>query len=230
MALAPFRRKFGKILLIVVLTVLLGWGLWHLGRWMFTIRSIEVVGENIEVRIDESKISKNLLFFPAESLRTQVLSDNQWLKDVRFEKRFPRTLRIVPILRDPMVIVQSSDRVVLVDRDGIVLTEGDQGLLLPRIVFSGLHMRIGQKLTDERVQLVLTFIDATKEDVTFRRIVYEENAYFRAIAEKVNILIAQDKSVSETVSTLQMLFAGFRIKGTLPSVVDLRFDKPVVTF
>jgi hypothetical protein len=230
MALAPFRRKFGKIFLIILLTVLFGWGMWHMGRWMFTIREIEVVGEHIQVHIDERRISKNLLFFPAESIRAQVLSDNQWLKDVRFEKKFPSVLRIVPILRDPMVILQSSERIVLLDRDGIVLAEGDQGLSLPLIVMPGLHVRIGQKLTDERVQYILAFIDALKSDVTFHRIMYEENAYFRAIAEKVNIIIAQDRPVSKTVSTLQMLFAGFRIKGTLPSVVDLRFDKPVVTF
>ncbi len=225
-----FRRRFGKMVLTILATLLVGWVTYKLSNWVFTIRAIEIVGQNAQVQIDEDRISRNLLFFPSDILRQQVLDENPWLADVRFEKKFPGTLRIVPSLRTPVAILQSHDRVVLVDREGVVVADGDSGNRLPVLVVPLEPFRVGETLDDSRVRLALRLITQMAPDLTFTRITYENDSYLRAKTVKLDIIIAQDRPISETLATLQMLLTGFRIKGTLPTVVDLRFDKPIVTF
>lgn len=217
-------------MLAIVLTIVLGWGLYSVSSWVFTIHSIEIVGENARVQIDETRISKNLLFFPSEALRQPVLADNPWLSDVRFEKRFPGTLRIIPTKRTPIAILESGGRVVLVSRDGMILSDGDSGARLPRMIIATGPFRVGETISDERVGLALSLIDQLAKNFEFTKITYENGGYLRASSGTLDIIIAQDRPSNETIATLQTLLAGFRIKGTLPAVVDLRFDKPIVTY
>lgn len=225
-----FRRKFGSLFVSLLITILLVWGLYRLTSWAFTIHSIEVVGENAIVQIDEKRISRNLLFFPSVALREQVLTDNPWLADVRFEKRFPGSLRIVPTLRKPTAILESGDRVVLIDREGVVLSDGDSGANLPRVVVAANPFRVGDTIGDARVNLALFLIDSLRGELEFTKITQEGSGYLRAKSHTLDIIVTQDRSASDTLATLQTLLAGFRIKGTLPTVVDLRFDKPIVIF
>ena len=225
-----FRRKFGRLVLAIVLTIVLGWGLYRVSTWMFTIHTIEVVGGQAIVQIDETRISKNLLFFPSETLREDVLSDNPWLFDVRFEKRFPGTLRIVPTRRKPIAILESGGRAVYVSREGVILSDGDSLARLPRVTITINPFRVGETITDKRVLVALSLIDGLAETIEFTKITYENGGYLQATSGTLDIIVAQDRPSNETIATLQTLLSGFRIKGTLPAVVDLRFDKPVVTF
>jgi hypothetical protein len=225
-----FRRKFGRWIVAILITVGLGYGIYRLTTWVFTIHTIEIVGEHAIVTVDEKRISKNLLFFPSDVFRTQILQSSPALADVQFEKKFPGTLRIIPILRTPAAILVSSDRVVLVDEQGIVLADGDGGLHLPVLNIPTEAFRVGQALADVRVQLALALVKGLAPDVVIHSVIYENSSYLRAKSEKLDIIVTQEKSAEETMATLQLLVSGFRIKGTLPKVVDLRFDKPIVIF
>lgn len=230
MELGRLRRKFGKFILIVVATFFLGWGAYHAGKWIFTIRSIEIVGEGIHIAIDEKRLSTNLLFFPSETFRQQILSDNPLLADIQFEKKFPGTLRIIPIIRTPIAILVSGDRIVLLDNVGMVLSDGSQGKTLPHIIISVGPIRVGGKIEDDRVKRAVAIITRLGSEIAISRISYEDGGFLRANADKLDIFIPQEGSLDEMLTTLQTLLTGFRIKGTLPAVVDLRFDKPIVTF
>lgn len=227
---STFRRKFGKAFFVLSVTLLFGWGLYAISNWLFTIRSIEVVGENAIVQIDEQKIGRNLLFFPSEQLHTRVLADNPWLSDVRFEKRFPGTLRIVPTRRQPIAVLVSGDRTVLVDKEGMVVGDGDGGSDLPRLRFPPMPLRVGEIIGNDDIHLALALTEGLAGDIAIRTITRDAGGYLRAQTDTLNIIIAQDQAASDTLATLQTLLTGFRIKGTLPTVVDLRFDKPVVKF
>lgn len=223
-----FRRKFGKVLIAVIIVLLVSVGSYVLLVRFFSIRSIEVVGNDVQVIVDQKRISKNLLFFPSDKFRSELLESNPLLSDVRFEKVYPSTLRIIPTIRSPFVRLQSGDRLVLVDRTGVVLQDGDRNLPLPLIEMSLPPFRVGEKLTDPRIVLLLPFIDTFGESLSITAIIEQEGSYFQVKTAKTDIYITQDKPIDETMATLQTLIDGFRIKGTLPAVVDLRFDKPIV--
>ena len=84
---AIFVRKFGKMGGYVILFVLfLGTVSW-LGIRVFTIKNIVVVGNNIQVQVDETRLPKTLMLFPAAKLRTELLADNPILADIQFQKK-----------------------------------------------------------------------------------------------------------------------------------------------
>ncbi|OGG11266.1 hypothetical protein A2Z00_02120 [Candidatus Gottesmanbacteria bacterium RBG_13_45_10] len=223
-----FRRKFGRTITCIVLVLVSSIGLYKLSTRLFYIQTIEVIGQGVDVHIDGTRISRNLLFFPAEKLRARVLLDNPLLSDVQFQKKYPHTLRIIPMVRTPFVRLQTLDRLTLLDRSGIVLTDGDNGLPLPILAFSIPAIRVGEAIMDARVKQALAFIEGARSFLPIESITEIEGGYLQAKTGKTDIFFPQDRQVGDILATLQTLMTGVRIKGTLPAVVDLRFDKPII--
>jgi hypothetical protein len=224
------RRKIGKTILFCIFIIVFSVLSYEAVTRLFSIQVIEVVGNGIQVQVDEKKISKTLLFFPSDRLRGEVLRDNPLLADVYFRKRYPHTLVIIPTLRPAFARLQTNDRVVLLDRSGTVLMDGDQGKTLPLFRFHLQFIRVGEVISDTRVQLALSLLDRLGGVLPVDGITEQDGPYILVKTGKTDIFIPQDKELDDILATLQTLMTGFRIKGTLPEVVDLRFDKPVIKF
>lgn len=228
---AIFLRKFGYGIGYFLLFCLFSAAVYWLIIRGLTIQNIVVVGQNIQVRIDETKLPKTLLLFPSEDIRREILKDNPILEDIRFQKKYPHTLIVVPTLRGAAVRLVLPSREVLVDESGIVLADADPSSpVLPRLILDIPVVRIGETIRDLRVSSSLSFVGAVRDTVDIRMITQEDSASLRAKGDKLDILFPQEVDISARVATLQTLLAGFRIKGTLPTFIDLRFDKPVVKF
>jgi len=226
-----FWRKFGKSVGYVLLFVLFSGAVYWVSIWMFTIKKIVVVGDNIQVRVDEARLPKTLVFFPSHSLREQLLKDNPILSDLQFQKKYPHTLVIVPTLRTAVARLSLTGREVLVDESGTVLTDADASSApLPRLVVPMAAVRIGEIIGDPRVTAGISFITGIRDTLQIRSISVEDERSLRAKSDKLDILFPQDGSIPVTLATLQTLLAGFRIKGTLPTFIDLRFNKPIIKF
>ncbi len=225
-----FARRFRKTVAITAFVLLGSAGIALVINNFFSIRTIEVVGTNLAVRVDERKIPKNLLFFPTEKVRGEILGDNTMLRDVRIKKKFPGTLVFVAVGRIPIVRLVSGGREVTLDNEDIAIgIAGPSDNLLPVLSIPLPSVQLGQKVTDQRVTSAVEFIDRMgQQKVTSIRQV--ESAWLLAKVEETDIYFTQGSDISGKVNTLQTIIAGFRIKGTLPKVIDLRFDKPIVTF
>ena len=88
----------------------------------------------------------------------------------------------------------------------------------------------GVKIFDRDVLASVNFIRETRSIVPIRDITMNDTMSLRAQRATMSIVFPQHADIPALVRTLQTVIAGFRIKGTLPTTVDLRFDKPVVTF
>jgi cell division septal protein FtsQ len=199
-------------------------------RTFFVIQTIEISGDGISVIVDEKKISKNLLFFPTDKIREDILKENQLLEDVIFRKKFPHTLVIAPVLRHPFAILRTSDRVALIDSKGYVLEYGDLGKVLPTLSFANVRMTKGEKIANEKVLFAIQALSQLQSLDPGKSVTEPDGPSIEIVTEKYHLFLSKDVDLAQAIATLQTLIAGFRIKGTLPSVVDLRFDKPVVHF
>ncbi len=220
-----------KLLGRIVIVALLSFFLYRVLVWISTIRAIEVVGGGIDLAVDEAKLPNTLLFFPSEKIRRELLFDNPILADIQFKKKYPNTLVIVPVFRTAVVRLEGVGRTVLVDQSGIVLADADAAspnVPMFTIPISGL--RIGQAISDTRVTQSLAFLRGMRNILAISNISVEPDGSLRSKGDKPDILFTQDTDIIQTLTTLQTLLAGFRIKGTLPALIDLRFDKPIVKF
>jgi cell division septal protein FtsQ len=224
------RRRYGKAFIAVLCVLLLSALIYRIITRVFSLETIEVVGSDVQVLLDNKKVPKNLLFFPSDTIRSLILKDNPLLSDVQFVKKYPHTLIIKPVIRIPYVILQTDTRSVLLDRTGIVLTDGTQGMSLPVLHFTPDTIHVGENIRDSRVLTAIACIENMRSYLTVSSVEESDGASIHIKSDKTSIFITQLKPIRETLATLQTLIAGFRIKGTLPMVVDLRFDKPIIKF
>ncbi len=197
---------------------------------VFVIREIRVLGGGVQVEVREERMPKTLLFFPSEKIRAQLLADNPILADIQFKKKYPGTLVIVPTMRTPFAILATDSRRVSVSEEGFVLGDADTATVLPVITATFEGIRVGQKISNPGVLTSLKIIRGMQEIMPMTTVTIMEEGLVRARAGKLDILFTQQSDAARLMSTLQTLVTGFRIKGTLPSVIDVRFDKPIVRF
>lgn len=222
------RRLARQIVSVVSLLVIAALGTVGLDR-LFTLRQIEVVGDPIQIQVDKDRLGKNLFFLQTAQLEQQLLASYPLLGTVTFSKSFPSTLVLHVTLRQPYVYVVSQSHQYLVDRDGIVLSESDKGSSLPRMIFDIGIQSIGSKITDSRVVGALQFLTALSDGIVVESILEKDSASILATMGHTNIFLPQKGDLKVKAGTLQTIVMGFRIKGTLPTVIDLRFEKPIVT-
>jgi len=228
---AIFWRKFGRFVGFGLLFVLFSGVVYWLCIWTFTIKNIVVIGNNIQVQVDAARLPKTLLLFPSATLREQLLKDNPILADIQFQKKYPHTLVIVPTLRTAVVRLTLTTREVLVDESGIVLSDADTASPpLPRLIVPIPVARIGEVIEDQRVTAGISFIVGLRDILPIQSISVEDERSLRAKSGTLDIVFPQEGSTSAILATLQTLLTGFRIKGTLPTFIDLRFNKPIIKF
>jgi hypothetical protein len=224
-------KKFGRWIIALLLIVAFCVGTYWLTQTLFRITTIAIASSAIAVTVDETRIPKNLLFFPSDRITLEIKQANPLLADIHFQKKFPHTLVIVPVLREPVAKLAATDRSVFVDKEAVVLADDDgTKAQLPTIVVPVVGVRIGETISDKRVVASVGFIAETRGVCSVTTVTVYEGRYLQAKCDSLQVLFTQDTPIASTVATLQTLILGFRIKGTLPSVVDLRFDKPVVRF
>lgn len=222
-------RKFGRLFVVLCFMILSAIGLFYAQSKLFEIQKVEVIGSGVTIQLDEEKIAKNLLFFPSGKVRAMLMAENSLLADVRFIKKYPHTLLIEPVVRTPIARLVTQSQIVLVDSVGIVVP-GDPQQTLPVLTFDVGMVHEGQKLSDPRVLQSLRFVETMQDPWAIDTVTTQDGTTLIAVYDKSDILFTQDAPIPTLTSTLQTLLTGFRIKGSLPKIIDLRFDKPIVRF
>lgn len=223
-------RKYGKRIFFIIIAIIISIGTAQLINQHFSIEHVEIIGKSVNISIDEKKLPNNLLFFPSVSVIRSILSENSMIERVQIEKKYPHTLVIHVSQRTPFVKLLQNDEYIEVDRTGFVLGASAGKELLPVVTFPVSSVIIGSRVTDEKFMHVLAFLEKTKEIISFDYLDEYDSASFRAVMGQTDIIIPQQEAYERITTTLQTLMTGFRIKGTLPKTIDLRFDKPIVTF
>ena len=224
-----FLRRFGRLFALTSMLGIVSVGIFLGSSRIFEIQTIEIKAEGISLVLDERRITKNLLFFPSQKIRRELLKENPLLSDIRFIKRYPHSLIIEPVLRVAVAQLSTDQRVVLLDKEGVVLSDSE-ARVQTMLIFDVGSVRMGQKVQDSRVQQSLRFLSAIANRENVSQVTNKDDASLVAKIDESDILFTHNGDVQAAAATLQTLLEGIRIKGTLPKVIDLRFDKPIVIF
>lgn len=195
----------------------------------FTIRDVMVDGPGMSIQIDKEKFGRNLLFLPVSTLRQQLLSTYPLLGDVRFERKFPNTLIVHLERRSAYALLQSSGNSYAVDAYGLVLGSIEYTDRYPLLRFEIGILPIGSRIHDDRVEAALSFLRRMAGHAVIKSVEIRDAQSIQAKMDNTNIFLPQTGDVSAKADTLQIIMEGFRMKGTLPTVIDLRYEKPIIT-
>jgi hypothetical protein len=222
-----FRRIVVRKILRPVIGGLIVFGLFLFAFSFFRIKHVEVEPSHVSVVIDSSQVPFHLLLFPGEKLRTALLSEYPGLQDVQFIKKYPDTLKIHLLMREPVAYIMSGERMLAVDEDGI-LFEYSQTYTLPILELSVDEMIPGKKARGNGVNTSLSFVNALRNHEAIERIVLRTTSTLEARIKDATVLLSVNSDGSAQADTLQALLKGFRMKGSVPQVIDLRFSKPII--
>jgi cell division septal protein FtsQ len=226
---STIRRKFGRVILSIVLLLASVYVLYVFCMQYFALKNIEVIGEGIQIAIDQAKLERNLLFIRPEKIKADILSDNNQVEHVYITKRYPDTIIIAVQLRKAIARITTITRTVIVDSRGVVLgysrKESDT---LPLLSFGVSDIPDGLTFTDVAVLSGIAVIRDISPVVPISSVYLNDTLSIRAIYGKTSIVFPLNTEYSALASTLQTLVARFRMKGSMPASIDLRFDKPVI--
>ncbi len=225
-ALKRSLRFLGGVVVLLGLALLSSWILIR----VFVIHNVVVDGPGMTIQLDKEKFGKNLLFFPVDTLRKDLLSTYPLLEEVTFERKFPHTLVVHLVRRSTFALLQSSGTVYAIDAYGLVLGSSEFSLTYPSLIFDIGILSIGSRINDDRVEAGLSFLRAMKSYASIQSIKIRDGQSIQAKMGNTNIFLPQLGDLRVKADTLQIIMEGFRMKGTLPTVIDLRHEKPIITY
>ncbi|MEK7577045.1 MAG: hypothetical protein AAB492_00320 [Patescibacteria group bacterium] len=195
----------------------------------FRLERIEVVGTGAVFAADTAKLSSNVLFFPTKTLEDELRTNYPLFQTVTVTKKLPRTIVITYTLKDPSYYLESAGHTYGVDDHGIILGEYDKPFIHPIMSFDIGVQSIGVLVVDARVRAAVAFLRALDPSIQVAFVKQYSQTAFMVNVDSLDVLVPVDGDMGEKARALLFLQNGFRIKGVLPSMVDLRFSKPVVT-
>lgn len=222
---------FSKIRFCIAtaLCILIFGGIFYALRYGFEVKRIEFLGEGMNAQFNEKLITGNMIFFPSDKVRADLLNEYPQLKDVIIRKQFPHTITIMPVLRKPYALLTTAKASYWIDEDQKVLGLGYNDPAFPELCIDLPAVVVGSTLRDPKVKSALTFLEKTTPLIPVSAIVFTDDSLsFRATSDKTDILFTQDQSIDSLMATLQTIITGVRIKGTMPKIIDVRFTKPVI--
>ncbi|MFZ5844870.1 MAG: cell division protein FtsQ/DivIB [Patescibacteria group bacterium] len=225
-------RKFWRFLSFLIVTGILTLVISSTIDRIFKIKVIKVIGVGVEMQVERSRLPQNLLFFPTRQIENEIKKHQPLVETVIIRKKYPQTLEIEVKRRFAIARLKTSRGELQLDKDGVVM--GDEQRLssdLPILFFpqEG-EFKTGTVVSDQSVRQALKFVELTQGFLQTFEISKLDDKSLRSRSEKTEIFFPQQGDLHELASTLQTLTTGFRIKGTLPKLMDLRFEKPIVTF
>ncbi len=223
-----FKRMARMLLTLISVLILITLCSWLVIR-AFTITNVLVQADGMVLTIDKSKFTQNLLFLPVSEMESELLREYPLLSGVKFEKRFPHTLVIHLTKRAAVVNLRSQRTVYALEEHGMVVDIGVDPSSLPVLVFDVGEMGLGSEVQDPRVLSSITFVQGLGKNIFIQRISERDSHSLQAAYGNTNIFLPQTGDLAAKADTLQIIIEGFRIKGTLPAVIDLRYEKPIIT-
>lgn len=218
-------RLMLTVVFLLVLVVLCAWAVGHL----FVLKNIEVVGDHVDIQVDKERLGQNMLFLQTNKLEQELLASYPLIGSVKFSKSLPSTLILHVSLREPYAVLVTGKGAYIVDAEGVVLGSQQEQDALVQLHFDIPTPSIGSRITDDRVKKSLLLLRSL-HDRAITQIRDKDGAAILATMEHTNIFFPQSGDITSKAATLQTIVAGFKIKGSLPAVIDLRFDKPIITY
>lgn len=218
-------QLFGFIFILLLGISLLSLGIYKI----FALSEIVVVGSGIELIVDEATFPKNLLFLSPEKISFQLEKRYPQFQNVTIEKHWPRRLVVHMSIRESFVTLLSQGDYYAIATDGTVIAKTQPNSVQPVLEFDTHETQEGVKLTDIRIAASLALLENVKDTISISHISEWDSASLQVKVDTMNILIANDANISQKADTLQTLITGFRMKGILPTVIDLRYEKPIIT-
>lgn len=216
-------NKFKIAILLGSLIVLVPLALNNLRLRSVSINPQSCLGDN------NLQIAGKFLF----TIDTSVLESNfkdqfPCAADIEITKAYPSTLEILVEVRQPVLGIAETQ--LFVTQDGLIVLEAAR--LLPQLFLpSKLNLVPGQKVTSPEILIAAQIASLiNKTDFTLASLRFVNGDLVLYDPQGLAVILSKDKDPKLQVDSLQQVLAKAKIDDANLAKIDLRFDKPVLTF
>lgn len=240
MPLKSLLIKFIKTSLLIIFFaffVSLFFGLFYWLNDFFTIKKIElIVQDKLIVNGLENFSHKNILFIKNEEVVNKIVESNPQLEEIEVEKKFPNILIIKVELSKPLAVMKVNTGFFLLSENGKIISKTKMNTSdLPLINYyqklDYFSFNNGDTLTYKDITFSLIYLKKASS-LGLSMITLDINGE-HMVALKLKdreVIFSLEKDQLVQVDQFETIIKDFKIQGKNFKKLDLRFEKPIVTF
>lgn len=172
-------------------------------------------------------LGQSFFFNKIDKLTREIKNQEIKIAKVRIKKEFPGKIILEINKRQPLVVIPRDNFYFFVDQEGIVFSLETNAYNLPFLKISLQNLGIGSTIGIERIKIPQ--ILAVLEQEAIRKIVVLDDQVQVETGQECLIILPVEVS-SGKIEALQIILNRFKIEGKRLTKIDLRFEKPVISF
>ncbi|MEX2028336.1 MAG: FtsQ-type POTRA domain-containing protein [Candidatus Curtissbacteria bacterium] len=221
-----------KAVIYLAITMVVATGILMLSNKIFAISKIEAANSCVtseSLAKDTKIIGSNIIFINEGDLKDQIKKRYNCVADIKISKKLPNTLQVDVANFEPSVQIEGTN-LYLAANGQVTDSAGSKKPVL--YLTKSIEIAKNQKITDNQtVYAAQIAAGLTKSDFTVASIRLLDARDIAVYSPQEAIAIfSSDKDLNLQIDSLQQVLAKARIDATKIAKIDLRFDKPVVTF
>jgi cell division septal protein FtsQ len=202
------------------------------------IKNIEVESEKNFLLTNKNEIiNKSLLLLDTDKISEKIINENYLVKTAKVEKIWPSKLKITISLYEPCASLIVNNGFFNLSCDGRILQKSRNMIqYLPVINYyqklNNNSFQTGDWIDYKDIRHVLFFINKLSEisiKVLTVDIKGQDMLVFNLIDDK-KVIFSNSKDQDIQDYQLELIIKQFKIEGRNYKKIDLRFDKPIISF
>lgn len=247
-------------ILFVIIVISLFWKSNFLNIKQVQIEKNNALCLNDQKILSEFKIKdENILIINEKDIKEKILLKFICVKNIFFEKKFPNKLKIIinerkglanisnyknnnlidlkdleassssgAALIDWSFIPLEEKENFIIDDEGVIFTKQDKNNL-PFLYISNQIFEIGKKIENiDFGKVSLLFMKLPQMNINFTQA--KLNEHNLQVLSEPKITISLEKDILKQLASLHLILEKAKIDERTMDIIDLRFDKPVVTY
>ena len=232
------QKKFSKSKFIIFLFIILT--SFFISSFFFKIQKIDFKMKSKDSHFlgKELIIGKNLLFLNIYKISKDLSDLNPKIIQLRIYKVYPNKISISYELDKPIAVIKANEGYLFLSYEGKILQRSkniEKGSKLTKInyyqKFDYLSSTTGSFIdfVDVKYSLsVLTKLKKYKNEVLSIDITRPSMIRFNLVDSIV--IFTSEKPIDEQINKLEKIILQFKVEGNNFSLLDLRFDKPILKY
>lgn len=235
--LKKFLNKL-KFFLFFSLLCLIFFSILFFINQFFLIKKIELISDRKFLLANKDElINKNLIFINQNEIAKKIIQENFLLKTAVVDKVWPATLKVNVYFYEPIAALIVSQGFFNLSADGRILSKIKDGQSsLPIINYyqklNSNSFQTGDWIDYKDIQQTLFFIDKL-EQINLMPLTIDisgQDMLVFNLNDDKKIVFSIRKEKESQDYQLELIVRQFKIEGKEFKKIDLRFNKPVITF
>lgn len=197
----------------------------------FRVKKIIIIADRFDIKGLELYEGKFLYLFDAEEINQKLLKSNPRYKTIKFQKIFPDQIKLDFLKKQQVAYLSNNnDLLILGEEDIISINDGLPPNNLPEILLSNLQLTDYIRLDWRVIRSLKLIHNLQKKGLKATKLIVNSEEFLSEIiiGDDLTVIVPDNIEPEYLAASLQIIISRFRIEGKFISVINYKFDKPII--